>query len=291
MNEAQETKSAGKLNRALFVVVLLVCAGAAAWWVEAQFGFWGNTITGLFGPPIVQLSESYTNDSDAAFDHSAFDQLLQTHVDADGWVDYAGLKAVEAKLDAILRDIQLADIETLGRDERLAFLLNSYNAFTLKLIVENYPIDSIKEIAGADRWDAIRWKLAGQTVSLNQIEHELIRPHFVEPRIHFALVCAAVGCPPLRNEAYSGRKLEDQLADQSRYVHAHDTWFRHDRAANKIYLTRLYNWYESDFVQAAGSVIEFIRKNSSQLADDDAPEISWLDYDWALNDIKNKADR
>jgi hypothetical protein len=96
----------------------------------------------------------------------------------------------------------------MGRNEKLALLINAYNAFTLKLIVERLPVQSILDIPAAERWDAVRWKVGGQVWSLKQIEHEQIRPKFTEPRVHFALVCAAVGCPPLRNEAYDASRLD-----------------------------------------------------------------------------------
>ena len=125
-----------------------------------------------------------------------------------------------------------APIDELGRDERLALLINAYNAFTLRLILDHYPVASITDIPADQRWDAVRWRLAGETYSLNQIEHELVRPNFREPRIHFALVCAAVGCPPLRTEAYTGELLEEQLEGQTRYSHAHDRWLRYRTGAD-----------------------------------------------------------
>lgn len=99
------------------------------------------------------------------------------------------------------------------------------NAYTIQLILDHYPLASIQDIPGDQRWDAVRWRVGPHTWSLNQIDHEQIRPKCAEPRIHFALVCAAVGCPPLRNEAYTAARLEEQLAGQSAYVHSHPRWF------------------------------------------------------------------
>lgn len=246
-------------------------------------------ITG--NPSGLQKVTTTEKDDDAQFDHSVFDALLKAHVDADGWIDYAAFQRDQVKLDAYLEAIKQADMEQLGKGERLAFLINSYNAFTIKLLVENYPLDSINDIPEANRWDGVRWNLAGNIVSLNQIEHEYVRQNFNEPRIHFALVCGAVGCPPLRNEAFIGETLEAQLAAQSTYVHNHGTWFQYDERRNQVGLTKLYNWYGDDFIKTDGSILQFIKDNSDKLANVDAPNVVWLDYDWTLNDVSNRAAR
>jgi len=177
----------------------------------------------------------------------------------------------------------------------LALLINAYNAFTLKLILEHQPIESIMDIPDAERWDAVRWKVDGHVWSLNQIEHEQIRPKFVEPRVHFALVCAAVGCPPLRNEAYDADRIDQQLEDQTEYVHHHRTWLQFDARRNVAHLTKLYNWYGSDFEQNDGSVLQFAARYSPELkqalANGSSPRIEWLPYDWKLNSEKNKQPR
>lgn len=277
-------------------VVLALIAAAVAGVAEIQSGFLSNMVVRLLGPPQVELRESYANtESTTAFDHSLFNILLSESVDADGWVDYQGIKNAEPRLQTYLDSIAAADPDALGRDDRLALLINAYNAFTLKLILEHYPLRSVKDVSAAERWDAVRWNLGGRTVSLGQIEHELIRPHFVEPRIHFALVCAAVGCPPLRNEAYTGARLEEQLSQQTTYVHEHDTWFQYRSGGRQLKLTQLYSWYGNDFVQSAGSVLEFVAQHSPVLRRDiergHVPTVEWLDYDWTLNDVKNRSPR
>ncbi|MBI5863089.1 MAG: VTT domain-containing protein [Planctomycetes bacterium] len=272
---------------ALPLAALLVATFTAAVWSKQ------DAIRGLFGPPTATLQEAYSGKSDdATFDHSQFDSLLRKHVSEGGWVDYEGLKADSANLDAYLASLEKAPFDKLGRDEKLALLINAYNAFTLRLILDHYPVKSIKDIPDAQRWADKRWKIAGGTWSLNQIEHEQIRPKFREPRVHFALVCAAVGCPPLRAEAYTGTKLEAQIADQTRYVHTHERWFRFDSKSGVVKLTKLYDWYGDDFKQVAGSVLAYAAKHSKELqAALDAkkpPRIEWLDYDWRLNSRENK---
>jgi uncharacterized membrane protein YdjX (TVP38/TMEM64 family) len=248
----------------------------------------------MFGPPKATLHEAYADaPAGATFDHSAFDALLKAHVSTEGgFVDYDALKKDADKLDAYIAAIGKADIDTLGRDERLAFLINAYNAFTLRLILDHYPIDSIKDIPSDQRWDAKRWTIARGTYSLNQIEHELIRPKFAEPRVHFALVCAAIGCPPLRPEAYTGSRLEEQLADQSRYVHTHARWFRLHEDTGEVELTALYDWYGGDFEQKASSIVGFAAQYSPDLVRlinaGKEPRVKFLDYSWKLNSVANR---
>ena len=242
-----------------------------------------------FGPPEVELSEAFEGvEGDAVFDHSTFDALLRAHVDGAGYVDYAGLAERQDELDAYLASLASAPIDDLGRDERLALLINAYNAFTLRLILDHYPIASIRDIPADERWQAVRWSLAGTEYSLDQIEHELVRPNFREPRIHFALVCAAIGCPPLRAEAFTGERLESQLEEQTIYSHSHDRWMRYEPGADVVWLTSLYQWYGGDFEQVAGSILAFAARYDENLASDLAaghePEVRFLDYDWSLNE-------
>ncbi len=250
----------------------------------------------LFGPPGVTLKEAYEpKPGGPTFDHSAFDEVVKTHVDADGWVDYEGLRLDPAKLDAYIASLANAPFDKLGRDEKLALLINAYNAFTLRLILDHYPLKSIKDIPANKRWDDQRWKVGKHTWSLNQIEHEQIRPKFKEPRIHFALVCAAVGCPILRTEPYAADRIDEQLEQATRYAHSHDSWFRFESEKNVVHLTSLYKWYGGDFEQTAGSVEQFAARYSPDLKAaldaDKKPSIQWIEYDWSLNSAANKDKR
>lgn len=253
-----------------------------------------GTLASLFGPPQVEMQETYTAESEGrVYDHSRFDALLRAHVDDAGLVDYATLAENAHELDAYVAELGAAPFDELGRNEKLALLINAYNAFTLRLILDHMPIDSIRDIPGEERWAAERWKLAGETYSLDQIEHREIRPNFAEARIHFALVCAAVGCPPLRAEAYTGTRLEEQLQSQAEYVHSRERWFRFDREAGELWLTSLYDWYGGDFRQAAGSIEVFAARYSpdlrAALSAGEALETRFLDYDWSLNLLQKAA--
>lgn len=254
----------------------------------------------MFGPPRVTMAEAYADSpsSQGTFSHSAMHKAVQTFVDGDGWVDYAALAKDTSDLDAYIRSLATADFEAESRDGKLALLINAYNAFTLRLIVDYYDdgkLKSIYDIPKAKRWDDVRWTIAGKKYSLNQIEHEWIRKKFTEPRIHFALVCAAESCPILLDEAYQARFLDDQLADQMAYAHTHRRWFRFDASRNQLVLTSLYQWYAGDFEQDAGSVLAFVAKHSPAVKEavdlGMKPQITYLEYSWRLNDVRFRPKR
>jgi len=242
----------------------------------------------LFGPPRVVLREAYaTSNGHGHFDHSTFDHLLKRIVDQDGWVDYESLHHDSQSLDRYIEKLGSVAFESLGRDEKLALLINAYNAFTIRLILDHYPIASIMDIPAKRRWKDRRWHIGQHVWNLNEIENEQIRPKFIEPRIHFALVCASTGCPQLRSEAYTADRLDQQLEEQARILNNDDRWVRFDSQNNTVDLTSLYRWYPGDFEQVAGSVLAFAGRYNSDLQTSlnagRAPQIRWLDYDWSLN--------
>ncbi len=223
------------------------------------------------------------------FDHHAFDAVLRAAVSDEGLVHYDALRRQPEQLDAYLDQLAAVDLAALPEPAKLALLINAYNAFTLKLIVEYRAIDSIMDIPEERRWDAVRWDLGGKQVSLNQIEHEMIRKQFDEPRIHWALVCAALDCPPLRAEAYTLAKLEAQLTDQTRRVHASPKFVEFDAKTGTLKLTPLYKWYGQDFGE--GELTDVVLAEVARHHDGVAAarqrgqsiQIQWKDYDWSLN--------
>ena len=272
----------------MLLIAALVFSSALYAYIER------DSLMALFGPPRVVLTEAYEAKlAGPTFDHSTFDVLLWNHVDDDGWVDYQGLAGDQADLDEYISAVAKAPFDDMGRDEKLALLINAYNAFTLRLILDNQPLRSIFDIPDDKRWDDERWNIGGHTWSLSQIEHEQVRPKFIEPRIHFALVCAAAGCPKLSNEAYVAERLEEQLADQARYAHEHDRWFRYEPGSGVVELTQLYQWYGDDFEQTAGSVLDYAAQYSTGLKQaldaGNTPSVRWLFYDWNLN-TQNRAE-
>jgi hypothetical protein len=224
--------------------------------------------------------------------HTAWTAVLREHV-RDGRVDYAALARDDRPLNAYLAALSgtcATDYERWTRAQRIAFWLNAYNAFTVRLIVNHYPIASIRRIgwlpgaAFRERFIPMPG-LKGGTISLDDIEHGTLRSAFREPRIHFALVCAARSCPALRGEAYRAADLDRQLEDQGR-VFLHDpTKNRVDVAAKMLYLSSIFDWFRDDFVAAAGSVPAFVMP---YLDDVGIPvtgfALQFLDYDWSLND-------
>ena len=289
-SEASEPATPRSQAKALLpFAISLACLAAAASAFAAR-----ESLRSLFFPPEVVLTERFATDSGKhEFDHSEFDKLLRAHVDADGLVDYAALAADPAPLRAYVADLGTAPFNGLSRNAKLALLINAYNAFTLQLITEHYPLDSIYSIPAGDRWDSERWEVAGGTYSLDQIEHELIRPNFREDRVHFALVCAAMGCPVLRPEAYSGQRIEEQLERQARSVHEDSRWFRFDETEGLVWLTQVYSWYASDFEQLHGSVLTAAARYSGALGnaleEGRTLRLRWLPYDWALNERRTPA--
>lgn len=220
-------------------------------------------------------------------DHAALDKVLQRFVDARGEVDYAGLKKAPADLQRYIAMLGKLDLDVLRPKQRLATLINAYNAFTLALIIEHYPLKSIRDIPEAKRWKHVRWVLGGKQFSLDGIEHEVLRKQFKEPRIHFAVNCASIGCPPLRREAYRAGKLDEQLEEQTSKAHRDARWASYDPKTHKLQLTRLYEWFRGDFEQTAASVPAFVARYIPQLRKDlEAGEkisLSYGEYDWRIN--------
>lgn len=207
--------------------------------------------------------------------HHSYDQLLQEVVDNDGNVDYSGLMGKKGELQAYTRT--LAENIPTGswtKEESLAYWINSYNAHTLLLITENYPLSSIMDLHDGKTWDEKWIPVGGTLVSLNHIEHEIIRKQFAEPRIHFAVNCAAASCPPLLNNAYKGELLEGQLEERA---HAFINNVSYNEVKNgKAMISKIFQWYKEDF----GDLNSFLGRYNSLYTKTD---ISYKAYDWALN--------
>jgi hypothetical protein len=242
--------------------------------------------------------------------------ILTSNVDDRGMVDYKGLKANRKPLDNFLLSVSRLDLklyEGWNDKEKIAFWINAYNALTLKAIIDHYPIqasllksfvypkNSIRQIPGV--WDKLTFAVMGRDMTLDGIEHETLRAKFNEPRIHVALVCAAMGCPPLRNEPYTGAKLDSQLDDQAAKFLKNPEKFRIDRNNKKVYLSPIFDWFGQDFVKTYGADKEFSGFSEKEravlnfvgrhLAPADKAyflkggfSIEYLKYDWSLNEKK-----
>ena len=228
-------------------------------------------------------------------DHSPFTRVLQRHVDEAGSVDYDGLSATsDGELHSYVQDLATVSLKGWPREDRLAFWINAYNALTLKLIVEHYPVQNIWAITPGpaepkeDSPFQIEVGRVADTVrTLDEIEHEIIRQRFDEPRIHFALVCAAQSCPRLRREAYRGDVLDAQLDDQARTFLHDEEKNRIPAGPDRIALSRILKWYGSDFGPSTDALQRFIARYF------DGPvrrtlgtagyRITYRSYDWSLN--------
>jgi hypothetical protein len=235
--------------------------------------------------------------AEPVFDHAAFDQLLRAHV-AGGLVEYGAFQASPA-FAGYLRSLAAFDPATLPTAERLAFWINAYNAYTIELINAHGERESIRNInrgpfgiRAYGPWQEPIAVVGGTAYGLDQVEQEIIRPEFREPRIHFALVCAALGCPPLRSEAYIGARLEEQLEDQARvFLRLSPEKNRVDVASRAVYVSQVFRFrdYEDDFGGSRESVARFIARyyppgpERELLESGRFAKWEYTDYDWALN--------
>ncbi|MEM6597426.1 MAG: DUF547 domain-containing protein [Cyanobacteria bacterium P01_D01_bin.36] len=242
-----------------------------------------------------------TSANDIEVNTPALATVLSTYVDDQGLVDYDKLQVDRRPLDAYNASIQLtsqATYDSWSEPEQIAFLINAYNSLTLKSIIDESPIkSSIKDIVGV--WRFKRHGLLQGEQTLNNIEHDILRADFDEPRIHAALVCAAISCPYLRQEPFTGEDLDAQLDDQVRIFLAQPEVFEIDRENNEVKLSSIFDWFADDWVPSyapsegfAGkdnekAVLNFI---STYISDADSAylkeggySVRYSDYDWSLN--------
>jgi hypothetical protein len=219
--------------------------------------------------------------------HWLWDSLLKTHVNSVGLVDYEGFISDSTQLNKYLEILEQnhPDEKTWSKNEKLAFWINTYNAFTIRLIIRNYPCKSIKELGGKlykinTPWDIKFIRIGKELYDLNNIEHSMIRRVFNDARVHFALNCASISCPVLAGEAFTPEKVDEQLSRQTRLFLMDTT--RNRLSAEKASISKLFTWYKGDFEKDGTKFYEFISEHSSVKLTENT-EIEFLDYDWALN--------
>ena len=277
-------------------------------------------INGISAVVVLAVIGSFSQSSQAqqankpGFDFSAYDSVLKTFVNEKAMVNYRKLKAQRQQLDAFvaaLGKVPAQTYELWSDGDKIAFWLNAYNGLTLKAIIDNYPIkssffrsrvwpkNSIKQIPGV--WKKLKFKVMGTDVTLNHIEHKILRVKFDEPRIHMAMVCAAMGCPPLRGEPYRGDKLDEQLDDQTRRFLGDSAKFRIDRGKATVHLSEIFKWFADDFVKKhspkrnigshgkkMSAVLNFIAPYLTDAQENYVLagkfKIKYVDYDWSLNE-------
>ena len=245
---------------------------------------------------------SAKNHEESHFDqsHLMWSQVLQKVVKKSGntsTVNYKEIKSDPSQLNAYLKTLESVSEEKFSRfsnDEKLAFLINAYNAFTLKLIVDHYPVKSIKDTGSlfASPWKRKFFHLFGEERHLDNVEHDMIRKWFNEPRIHFAVNCASIGCPALRNEAFTASQLDKQLEEASVDFLSDKTRNRFNPDTKKLELSSIFKWYGSDFPKKFGSLETFLapritsNPEHQKIIREKKADLSYLDYDWSLNEEK-----
>jgi len=216
-----------------------------------------------------------------AISHAPYDALLKKHVKR-GKVDYAGIKETNhAALDAYVTAVGKARVGGMSKHAKLAFYLNAYNALVIKGVVDRLPnVTSVMKVKGF--FDKHKHLVAGRRVTLNQLENEIIRPTFKEPRIHFALVCGARSCPPLRAAAFRASGLDGVLERLTRsFING---WYGVQVKGEAVKVSQLFKWYAKDFEQASGSVGKYLARYHKKHADRLARgKLGYLHYSWALN--------
>jgi hypothetical protein len=222
-------------------------------------------------------------------DHSLYAGLLKKYVKG-GVVNYKGIKNEEATLDQYLKVLEKTDTKALPRNEQFAFYVNAYNAWTIKLILSGYPgITSIKDLGSLFKspWKKKICRIDGRIITLDDIEHNILRPRFKDPRVHFAINCAAKSCPPLRSGPYRGGELDQQL-DEMAAAFINDP-SKNRLEGNTLYVSKIFDWFEEDF---NGDILAFFLKFTKEdlkeqlEASQEKIKVKYLDYDWSLNGKK-----
>lgn len=236
---------------------------------------------------------------------------LTKYVNSEGLVNYRNWKSDRKELDKFittLAETKDTEYNSLKQDEKIALWINSYNALTVKQILDNYPIkrsglnlyptSSIRQIDGV--WDKQKFKIAGRTVTLHNIENDILRKEFKEPLIHFAINCASKSCPPLSAKAYQGATLNEQLQQAATRFVQSEKYNQFNTDGNKLGLSKIFEWYAPDFTsryfqkqfpgksRELSSVLSFIEKNTPEkgkaILKEKTLSISYLNYDWSLNE-------
>ena len=211
-------------------------------------------------------------------DHSEWTKILQLHVSESGKVNYKEFNSNRESLENYLDNLaNHAPNKNWSNAETKAYWINAYNAYTIQIILDNYPLKSIKDLN--DPWDQTFFKINGKTMSLNTIEHKILRP-MGDPRIHFAIVCASESCPKLLNVAYAAETLNIQL-DQAARDFINDA-SKNSITTSKITISKLFKWFKSDFPK--GSAFVSFLNTYSTLKINPETKINYQNYNWSLNE-------
>ena len=228
-------------------------------------------------------------------DYQLFEDILNNYVNDNGRVNYQGLKANRLPLDQFIKDeVEGRDISALSDNQKKAFWINAYNALTLRLIIDNYPLrfGGIRTINWGRPWD-VKMKVTNQELTLNHIEHEILRKwNPIDPRIHFAINCASIGCPKIPNTHFNSEILDEQLEKESiKFINDVDK-VRLDRSKNILFYSAILSWFEQDFLSVSPDKLSFILKYLNEedkkyiLSNTNQIQLKKMKYDWGLNKQK-----
>lgn len=230
--------------------------------------------------------EDYASEAPPA-SHILWDSLLQQHVSDEGWVNYKGFIQDSSLFTQYLEELEgHHPNEKWSREEKMAYWINVYNAYTVKMIIDHYPTKSIKSIKKGipfinSVWDIKFIHIEGATYDLNNVEHGILREKFNDPRIHFAINCASVSCPRLNNHAYFAETLDKQLDIAARAFFEDET--KNIIRKKKVQLSKILKWFHGDFKNKEENFITFLNTYSPVEIDKNA-KVEYLDYDWGLNE-------
>ncbi|MEW7290138.1 DUF547 domain-containing protein [Aquimarina sp. 2304DJ70-9] len=217
--------------------------------------------------------------SQSKFNHSVWDQALLLNVSEDGKVDYNGFMRDSSQLYQYFRQLsENPPQEDWTREEKLAYWINAYNAYTIKLVIDSYPLKSIKDLK--DPWDKKFFKIDGVWHSLGELEHKIIRK-FGDPRIHFAVNCASISCPVVWNRAYTADNLHEAL-DQQTEKFINDP-VRNTITNTEVSVSKIFTWYKKDFKVNGGDVKDFINRYA-KVKISNQPKKGYKEYNWLLNE-------
>lgn len=206
-------------------------------------------------------------------------------MNADGNVNYAAIKKQPAELNNLLQTVRSFDTKTISAAERKAFYLNAYNILVIGAVVERLPLTSVMKVPGF--FDKLPFTVAGEKMTLNELETNKLRKPYNDPRIHFALVCAAKGCPRLSREAFASPTLDAQLAAQTKRVLTDPTFIRLNAAAKKVQVSEIFKWYADDFKAPGQALIPYLNQHRAAQPIPATYTVDYYPYDWGLNAALN----
>jgi hypothetical protein len=227
-----------------------------------------------------KAEEGTQNIETTALSHAMFDALLQKHVSAIGVVNYEGLGKEKTKLSEYIEQLKKnAPNKNWSSSKEMAYWINLYNAFTIHSILEKYPINSILDLEGGNIWDNKKILIDGKNLSLNQIEKDKLLKRFKEPRVHFAVNCAAKSCPPLLNKAWTEDNIDAYLSKQAKVFINNPKYNK--ISPKKIEVSQIFNWYADDF-GGKSNLIKYLNQYTTEKITPTA-SLQFVEYDWSLN--------